>query len=302
MTPAPGSPFYHQQACYWPSGWNYGVALPFDSLFFTADSPENNATDLNASGIIVGNMANISGKQQAVFWEPDGNGDYDAMSSLGDLGGGSLKAYASAVNNEGVTVGRSETSSIAPGKFRAFRSTAENGLPQTLSLSDDMGTATMVEGHQSWANDINNLGELVGVSAAPGGFRAMYKAPRTGKDHGWYNLGVLGQGTADAGDWSEAFAINDKGLIVGRSRVKVSQQLVLRAFVVSNEGNAGSQPMINLNNRAYINGGFQSAASDGWLLTSADRINADNWIIANGSKNGNPRAILLRPILNDPYQ
>jgi len=38
----------------------------------------------------------------------------------------------------------------------------------------------------SEGNDINELGELVGASQSPAGqYRAMYKAPFTGKDQGW---------------------------------------------------------------------------------------------------------------------
>jgi hypothetical protein len=60
----------------------------------------------------------------------------------------------------------------------------------------------------------------------------VYKLPRSGKDAGYYDLGVLGTGQ-DAGNSSVAYAVRTNGLIVGKSKLKVGGYMVDRAFVVS---------------------------------------------------------------------
>jgi hypothetical protein len=167
-------------------------------------------------------------------------------------------------------------------------------------LEDDMGTATFTDGHTSEANDINNYGELVGASQFPGNvYHAAYKSPDTLKNFGWYRLGVLGEGTANAGTQSIARGINDSGVIVGKSQVKVNNVMVWRAFVVSNHGNPGSQSLIDLNDPNYTsvwNGStWISLAQAGWILTAAEKVNNGNWIIGSGTKNGVTRGFVLSP-------
>lgn len=66
-----------------------------------------------------------------------------------------------------------------------------------------------------------HTGEVVGRGhTASGQMRALYKVAGTGKNQGYYDLGVLGSGST-AGDQSVAYGISENGLIVGQSRVKV---------------------------------------------------------------------------------
>jgi len=110
-----------------------------------------------------------------------------------------------------------------------------------------MGTATGNDTHASEGNDVNDLGEMVGASTmSDGQYRAVYKSPESGKNVGYYDIGVLGEGTGDAGNQNVAYAISANGLIVGKSKLKVSGVMVDRAFVVSNVGSPDSQPMLNL--------------------------------------------------------
>ena len=160
-----------------------------------------------------------------------------------------------------------------------------------------MGTATFVDAHTSEGFDINAFTELVGASQSPAGqYRAMYKGPFTGKNQGWADLGVLGTG-ASAGNWSAAYAINDQGLIVGQSTIKVGSVYPTRAFVLSNAGNPGSQAMLELTGQAWVfqNQQWYTAASQGWTLISAERINGNNWIVGWGYKSGQYRAFMLSP-------
>jgi hypothetical protein len=157
------------------------------------------------------------------------------------------------------------------------------------------GTATFVDAHTSEASDLNSFTELVGASQSPAGqYRAMYKAPFTGKHQGWSDLGVLGTG-ASAGNSSVAYGINDQGLIVGQSTTSGAYQM--RAFVVGNAGNPGSQPMLELTGQAWVflAGNWYTAASTGWTLMSAERINGNNWIVGWGYKGGQYRAFMLSP-------
>ena len=108
---------------------------------------------------------------------------------------------------------------------------------------------------------------------------------------------MLGAGTANAGNRSVAFAISAKGLIVGQSKLKVGQSMVDRAFVVSNQGNPGSQPMLNLTEQSWVWTGsaWQRADANGWVLTSAERVNREGWIVGYGTKSGQTRAFILSP-------
>ena len=156
-----------------------------------------------------------------------------------------------------------------------------------------------MDAHTSEGFDINSFTEMVGASQSPAGqYRAMYKAPFTGKHQGWSDLGVLGSG-ASAGNWSAAYAINDQGLIVGQSTIKIGSSYQTRAFVVGNAGNPGSQPMLELTAQAWVflsqYGTWHTAASQGWTLISAERINGNNWIVGYGYKSGQYRAFMLSP-------
>jgi hypothetical protein len=294
---------YYQRPSFWRVNDTYATELSV--LNPGASNPLDNAgTDINqrndlqsTGGVIAGNNATANGKVHAVAWIPDGNGNYGAVTDLQDIGDGFQYSYAGAINSQGVVVGKGQR--LGANNYHAFRSRAVNGQPQPLDAqSDDMGTATFVDGHATEGNDINDLGEMVGASDCPcGKYHSVYKSPLSAKNVGYYDIGVLGQGTSDEGDQSIALAISAKGLIVGRSTLKIGGLMKWRAFVVSNQGNPGSQPMLNLAEQSWVWTGtqWQRADLNGWVLTSAERVNREGWIVGYGTKNSQTHAFVLSP-------
>jgi probable HAF family extracellular repeat protein len=299
---------YYSRACYWPAAQGAAVIL---NPLTTVASLENYALDLNQrdavnqrGGLIVGHAPYTSSKYHAVVWIPNSAGVYGNAVELFDLAQGEKTSYATAINDYAEVVGRSQTGT--GNNYHAFRTrSAPNSgnnnqwEPFGLELQDDMGTATLTDAHTSELNDINGLGEMVGRGHVVGTahLRALYKAPYSGKDTGWHDLGVLGAGTANAGTESVANAISANGTIAGQSRLKVGSSQVWRAFVLSNAGNPGSQPLVNLNDVTWlwVNNQWVLATSQGWTLVSAERVNRAGWIVGYGTKAGQTRAFVLSP-------
>ncbi len=142
------------------------------------------ARDVNELGQAVGRARNAEGQWRAFFWE-EGN----EMIDLGTLDGFS-QSEAWAVNDSGQVVGISYEVSYSP---RAFI-----GAPgEELLDLDDLGGYAI-------PYDINNLGQVVGVSNG----QAFLWNPGSGMEP---------LGTPPGDWWAEALAINDAGQIVGRS-------------------------------------------------------------------------------------
>lgn len=294
---------YVTRATYWSGGYTTANQLAPLATTYTLD---NLAVDINQrvsskGGLIVGQSIRSNGKVHAVAWIPDANLYYSGAVDLLDLADGSKHSHAAAINDFAQIVGRSQ---IGTGNnyhgfvTRSYQNWWNNDQWEPLGLDptfDDMGTATGLAPHTSEFNDINNYGEVVGRShTAAGQLRAIYKAPGTGHSQGYHDLGVLGAGTANAGTESVAYGVSANGIIVGQSRLKVGASQVWRAFVHTDQGNAGVQPLVNLNDVAYT-AGSTLATSVGWTLLSAERVNAHGVIVGYGTKNGQNRAFLLTP-------
>lgn len=289
--------------CYWPPGSTTPVALhPIYLASLGHSASDINQRDSIHGGTIVGWSKTEGGNTHAAFWAwTNSEQRYDIAVDLSDLANGSKHSFAMAINDSGVTVGRSQI--LTGNNYHGFRtrtSLNDFGTPVPVALDevfDDMGTATGVDSDRSEFQDINKHGEIVGLgTTASGQIRALYKASGTGKNQGYVDLGVLGSGS-DAGNESVANSISANGLIVGQSRVKEGALQVWRAFVVSNVGNPGSQPMQDLNviTSIYVNSSWQTVTSQGWKLISAERVNRAGWIAGYGTKSGLTRAFVLAP-------
>lgn len=302
---------YTNVAAYWAP--TATTATPLTGLY-TGNGLDDLAQDINqrnvvngisVGGLIVGQSKRADGKIHAVVWIPSSSGVYGNAVDLKDLGDQLVakNSYANAINDQAQVVGRSQIVGLSNYHGFVTRSALAAGQWSPIELNfqvDDMGTATGNETDTSEFNDLNNLGEIVGRGhTASGQMRALYKAPGTGRHAGFSDLKVLGDGTANAGTESVANSISANGVIVGMSKVKVGANQVWQAFVTGNVGNPGSQPLLNLNDHAYLYTGSGTppvlASGQGWTLVSAERINRRGWIVGYGTKSGQSRAFVLSP-------
>jgi hypothetical protein len=55
--------------------------------------------------------------------------------------------------------------------------------------------------------------------------------------------------------------------------------------------------MLNLTEQSWVWTGsvWQRADLNGWVLTSAERVNREGWIVGYGTKSGQTRAFVLSP-------
>ena len=142
------------------------------------------AYDINDSNQIVGASETAGGETHAFLWQAN------MWTDLGTLGGTWSAAYG--VNAVGQVVGAAET---AGGEIHAF--------VWDTGVMTDLGT---LGGIRSEARDINTLGEIVGWATQADGTR-----------HAFLYDGVMIDLDPFVRGWSEAYALNDDGVIVGYS-------------------------------------------------------------------------------------
>lgn len=249
------------------------------------------AYGINDHGQVVGNS-----DWHAFLWE-DG-----AMTDLGTLGG--LHSEARAINDSGQIVGSAYT---ADEKRRAF-----------IWQDGEMTSIGVLSGHlASHANDINDAGQVVGWSSSQDawtGVRAFIW------DEGkMTDLGSLG------GDYTEAYAVNDDGWVVGESKTEDGNSCaflyrfgrmmdigVLPGCVQSGARDINNSGLVvgssvapgsyEEDRRAFLwkNGVMYDLNSlipedSGWVLLEARSINDDGQIVGMGSFDHNARAFILTP-------
>jgi probable HAF family extracellular repeat protein len=149
------------------------------------------AIGINDSDQVAGTGMTDQGSE-AFIWHPT-----TGMVGLGDLPGGQYISVATAINNSGWVTGWSGSSRGGEG----FLWTPEAGM---IGIGDLSGGPFA----NSEPYDINNLGQIVGIA----GFEAFV----WDAESGMRGLGWLDTGFPYATSW--AFAINDRGEVVGASR------------------------------------------------------------------------------------
>ena len=225
--------------------WQRGGTMRDLGVLSTRNGGSSQALDVNERGQIVGDSLTDAGERHVVLWDADG------ITDLGTLGGGS--SSATSINDAGDVVGSSTTASGEQHAFlwRNGRMTdlgTLGGRTSTAQSINDRGDVagssqraderthavlwrqgTLIDlggfaggqpsvgtGVLSIAHALDDAGDVVGWSAAPGGSRAAR----------WRGGAVLPLGTALAGVGSVATGIDDLGVVVGSAPVRGERHAV----------------------------------------------------------------------------
>lgn len=271
------------------------------------------AADINNNGVVVGRYGSGSGIPLPGPGVPFGRGFvWDAAHGRRDLGLEPIgNTQAVAVNDSGQVVGTSEvlmdfggTNLFAP---RAFVWDETNGI-------QDIGT---LGGNFSFANDNNELGQVVGYSETVGGHEFAFV---------WNEIAGLNEIISTTGTSSRAWGINDDGVVVGVERNDLAQRPPTAFIWTEVSGvtlldfpDGTSSTASGINEGQEIVGQFTTIAGEqsaflwteasgvvdlqsliepglGWDFTAALAINDIGDIVGYGQLSGETRGFLLTPI------
>ncbi|HEX5075458.1 MAG TPA: PKD domain-containing protein [Gemmatimonadaceae bacterium] len=177
----------------------------------TLGGTKSAAFAINEQGQVVGYSTTATGARHAFLWTPGAG-----MRDLGVLADG-LGSVARGINDRGEVVGESTLPIPAIPRnpeTHAFLWTPTSGMQDLGALGGELTSSV--------AYDINNAGQVVGRSYSAD----RIIPPDPGSDLEYYSRAFLwapGQGMKDLGalesGYAVAYAINDAGLIVGKSWV-----------------------------------------------------------------------------------
>jgi probable HAF family extracellular repeat protein len=276
------------------AGWAGGPGEPFfwDGTMHEIVLNAGNASGVNDSGVVVGAYSNSSWNLQAFKWSSG------VATDLPTLGG--LASWASGINRDGLVSGWAARSDSVP---RAVYWTAKGPV--------DLGSLGSGANACSHGFAINGAGVVVGDSCVDGtGSHAVrFRGPGEIDD-----LGTLG------GMWGTANGINDAGAIVG---VSARIDGTYHGFLYDGAKmiDAGTLPGTTYSSLSAINGSgvaVGASTTDGidhgvvyaagrlldlnglvdqtpYLIGPARGIDEAGNIVADGTKDGSVRALLLRP-------
>lgn len=268
-----------------PFLWAQGI---MQLLPLTGRAAYGQAFDLNGNGQVAGNTYNTV-VTQATRWQ---GGVMQLLPFLGD------DANARSINDCGSVAGDGATASGTNTQAWCNPGGRLNPLPPYNPL-------VMQTDRYSRAYGINNRGQIVGGSdtGTPIFFPAAYAAPALGIHACLWDKGIPQDlGALHANEGSEAYGINDKSRIVGRSG---NHAFLWHNGAMTDLG-AGAAYNIN-NNEAVIGDSFLWHAgartalmallppNSGWSSLEGRDINDYAEIVGTGVHNGNTRAFLMWP-------
>lgn len=246
-----------------------------------------------------------------------------ATDNLGSFGGRPVTTGVS-VNDLGQVAGRSV---LGDGFPKAFRTDPNSPIDPTTDNIGSLNGGVFYYGGVTYANGINNLGQVVGAATTVDNQRHAFRtAPNSPINPATDDLGTLREGPDSSGEGSVANAINDKGQVVGNSQTVSGETHAFRTAPNSpinpatddlgTLGGGYSTPNA-INNKGQVVGeadtdsGQRHAfvyykhhmldlnnlipADSNFILTSANGINKKGQIVGAGSINGETHAFLLTP-------
>lgn len=293
--------------------WTGGVIIDLGVLSGTASE----GRDVNDLGQVVGWTDTAQARHAFIWRDVNGNrrADPGEMVDLRPIPS-TYQGRAYGINNAGHVAG---WSAINPdGVYHAFRWSYNPGGWWDWF---DLGNITGDPDEISLANDINNLGQVVGGSGSAGSRRAFCTRPYAAINPLTDALPYLPNGTI-----AEAFGVNDRGQVVGYSNTRVGTSTVTRpvlwsgtvvtdlgtlggntgrAYGINNLGHVVGYSYLsdNTSMRAFlwVNGVLRDLndllpAGSGWVLNEARAINNFGQITGYGAHNGITRAFLMTPV------
>ena len=247
--------------------WQNGVINDLGTL--GGDSSAANA--INNHGQIVGHSKTAAGGLGSFVWESGVMYDLDALLPA-NSGWVTQALYGIDINDNKQIAG----TGMFNGQQRAFLITDNDGTFANGGLTiTNLGA---LAGGSSGAAGINNLGQVVGSSSAGPAYAGNWHAVRF-SGGAVTDLKTLVGNPTQGENYSDAYAINDAGQIVGNSSTTTWN--VRHAFLWQNG------KMTDLNK--------QLPRGSAWMLESASDINGAGQIVGQGSIGGQSHGFLMVP-------
>lgn len=243
------------------------------------DSDRGVAEDINNAGVIVGISSNGT-VSRATRWVNNGTGY--VPSDLGSIDGTTnFTARALAINNNGAIAGFSRdpvalTSQATLWNGGSITDLNSLGDGNRFSQANGINDNNAVVGS---SNSGETVGQLIGSTSTTLITRAFVWQSGVMTELSPFDLFTPTNNGATTNYHSIASDVNNDGLVVGRSE-RIA-------------GSAAVATLWNLNDPTPIDLNTLIPAGSGWLLRSAEHVNAAGDIVGFGTLNGETRGFLL---------